>query len=873
MVYGGDSKSQAPCRLDQRKRAKRTDYLLQCSCRRSHTRASNDFLLEIKTFHKVVTANMDSKNKKIIEKLLLDEATKISIEKLAKRKAHFEKLKANKKGNMKRRIVLGSSAAAQILNEDIDVLNKYKCETGESLKEPDNKSTKRFIKLNELTTPLPKPIHLSEEEFNRITNKFHNSLTLLDTLLDDNLETVLVDPNYHQYIREIIPDATDDFIENLCDYYFTSYNKKGKGSSFLTPKTANPLPRLKIIRKKVQQSGKVSRASSPILEEFEESSSHSSIKKVPKASLGGKPSDAEIIEIIHQFNLDENLVHLLYEIELLVEKFAENDNHLWRFRSINGQNYWVNRFNNSVKKEYPYLFTLKSEVRQILHQKGIISRKSSKNLIEGESREQISQKDKKESENDILSNSLENSKITNQKSYSKNTKKYSLVTMDGRELLPEKVEPKFVMDRHQIAAKLGLNGQENLVKYIDIQRDQIANMFCMNKSERSIKYNLDNIRRVIDRNLTDEQLMDILFYCPFRFPDLDAREQDYGIYTSNHDQFVKERSNSSQKPLRSDTNESASKASRFSFHRRNKSKLDTPLAKNILKDIHNSQSSLVSVSDSQESESQKKFIPQRRELLKPGEGIKIGLLQNIGQSRENIPNISNVSSKKRVNNYSSTTSVQQIEDLRSSNKNLLKIGKRSFKRQTTLLNPIKISQDFTKPTLQTNSTPNNPKSTPNRPKLAGKTIRTRLSSQGLEIHKTPQKRISNSTSDPTKKRSSLSSTKSRPLLLNPSSNKYKSTDPRLLPTFLNPKPLKNLKNSQPRRRTFAARKYSSTTFSLNKAAFGQTRRNSTSNISKPLRARNPQVQAEELEKLVVVSTKMEMLSKEGSVAGSVKNSQ
>jgi len=69
---------------------------------------------------------MDSTNMKIIENLIVDEISKVSIEKLSKRKANYEKMKANKKTNMKRRIVLGSSAAAQILNEDIDKLDKYR---------------------------------------------------------------------------------------------------------------------------------------------------------------------------------------------------------------------------------------------------------------------------------------------------------------------------------------------------------------------------------------------------------------------------------------------------------------------------------------------------------------------------------------------------------------------------------------------------------------------------------------------------------------------------------------------------------------------------------------------------------------------------
>ena len=100
---------------------------------------------------------------------------------------------------------------------------------------------------------------------------------------------------------------------------------------------------------------------------------------------------------------------------------------------------------------------------------------------------------------------------------------------DGKELTIEIPDTGYKLSKHQIAMKLGLEGQEELINYIDQQRNIISNMFMMNSPENLIKYNLNNIRKALNMNISNDQIMDILFYCPFKFPDPDEQENFHHI--------------------------------------------------------------------------------------------------------------------------------------------------------------------------------------------------------------------------------------------------------------------------------------------------------------------------------------------------------
>lgn len=160
-----------------------------------------------KTFAKVIKSNMDSTKENIIEGLIVDEISKMSMDKLSKRKAAYEKMRLGKNVNMKRRIVVGSSAAVQILNEDINKLNKYRCESGESLFKPDNRSTQRFIKINNITKKMNlKPLKISNEEDGVKEVRIRNCIKLLKEIFKEDLYHVLNEPKLYKYIKDIIPD-------------------------------------------------------------------------------------------------------------------------------------------------------------------------------------------------------------------------------------------------------------------------------------------------------------------------------------------------------------------------------------------------------------------------------------------------------------------------------------------------------------------------------------------------------------------------------------------------------------------------------------------------------------------------------------------
>ena len=192
------------------------------------------------------------------------------------------------------------------------------------------------------------------------------------------MEAVLSDPKMNSYLQEILPDTDEDFIDKICYYYFYTLEKKNQ-IGFHTPKITYYKPMLDIRKKKIRikKSSVVSRDSSPILEASKEESLKLEPKKKSESKLQSKPTDLEIMEIISQLHLDEKYFHLMFDIETLIEKFNENDHYSWKFRTIKGQNYWVNVHTKDSKFDYPYLQQLKSEVSQLIDHQQPVRKKSS----------------------------------------------------------------------------------------------------------------------------------------------------------------------------------------------------------------------------------------------------------------------------------------------------------------------------------------------------------------------------------------------------------------------------------------------------------------------------------------------------------------
>ena len=115
-----------------------------------------------------------------------------------------------------------------------------------------------------------------------------------------------------------------------------------------------------------------------------------------------------------------------------------------------------------------------------------------------------------------------------------------------------KNKEQFILNQKQIALKLGITGREDLLPTINQERDKISKIFMHNevikemfkhkgskeehKNFEEIKYSLSNIRSLINKNLSNEQLLDILFYCPFKFPD---QKDEYFEINSNDNESLK----------------------------------------------------------------------------------------------------------------------------------------------------------------------------------------------------------------------------------------------------------------------------------------------------------------------------------------------
>jgi hypothetical protein len=117
---------------------------------------------------------------------------------------------------------------------------------------------------------------------------------------------------------------------------------------------------------------------------------------------------------------------------------------------------------------------------------------------------------------------------SNAREYTKPEINYSGLLLDGSRIPATYNHSNLTLSKYQIAENLGLLGvhnKENIIQFIDKERDKISKMFMMNEVNKSVRndehiqYSLKAIRGSINANMTDTQLLDILFYCPFKFPD------------------------------------------------------------------------------------------------------------------------------------------------------------------------------------------------------------------------------------------------------------------------------------------------------------------------------------------------------------------
>lgn len=100
---------------------------------------------------------------------------------------------------------------------------------------------------------------------------------------------------------------------------------------------------------------------------------------------------------------------------------------------------------------------------------------------------------------------------------------------------------KYVLNQNQLASmlKLSKHGYEDVLSFINRERAIIAEYFVHNENLKMAKrpkgdssditknekifYSLSKIRNKIGKNLSDQELLEILFYWPFRYPDVQRK--------------------------------------------------------------------------------------------------------------------------------------------------------------------------------------------------------------------------------------------------------------------------------------------------------------------------------------------------------------
>lgn len=184
-----------------------------------------------KTFNRILNSEFDKTHEKVVENLVLDEVSKLSIDKLKQKKiVQIQKIKQSKKHQMKRRIVLGSSAAAAILNEDIIKLNKFKCEEGHKLVDIPNRSTQRFLNIHTTIKKRNGPEFLAFAKsenlvFSKVYNEntesnVINSMSFLKRIFGEDLNELFDNPKCNKYVKKLIPGITSDEIQYVKNLFY-----------------------------------------------------------------------------------------------------------------------------------------------------------------------------------------------------------------------------------------------------------------------------------------------------------------------------------------------------------------------------------------------------------------------------------------------------------------------------------------------------------------------------------------------------------------------------------------------------------------------------------------------------------------------------
>ena len=212
---------------------------------------------------------------------------------------------------------------------------------------------------------------------------------------------------------------------------------------------------------------------------------------------------------------------------------------------------WTNK-NHSISVAYPYLAQIKAEINKIIQLETgnieAIPSQGTKDKSETNSKqEQLSLTKYIEESEEGEHTSLDEFKSNDFRPELKHTR----IAFDNLYQSMKKKERLILSDK-QITLKLGLIGREDLLPKINQERDKISKIFMHNevlkeqlkqnkniedqKDFEELTYSLNNIRTLINKNLSNDQLLDILFYWPFKFPDY--KEEVFEI-NSNENESLK----------------------------------------------------------------------------------------------------------------------------------------------------------------------------------------------------------------------------------------------------------------------------------------------------------------------------------------------
>ncbi|CAI2366000.1 unnamed protein product [Moneuplotes crassus] len=448
-----------------------------------------------KTFTKIVKAELESKKNNVMDKIVIDEATKHSIAQRSEK--NKEKVVRNtKKG--KRSIILGSSLSKSLADK---LTNKI--ESQEPTSREINKSTERY---NMLT----KFIQNKSQRVNpKIERKHEKNQTLkyyqfLKRTFGDSINAIFDNDSVKAEILSFFPTLTSEILQDIEEKYHSDQNlqenKRYKATFRIKPATQTSFKKHQIRSQKckIKRAAAV-RANSRL---FLEKAKYLDIKKIP--------SDEELIIISQQLsiNIPKDDPNLLLAIFNAYMDFREKHKVPWRYRNYQDKKYWV--YKNDIRETYPYLEEMKKIVSAIFGIKPeskpskITRRTSSKSL-----------------------GIMTDKSLINTQSYT-----HAMTQRENLTLSPEKI-----CESNKILSKISTSENiKDLVSIINKEREKVSEVFISNSiAKRSGKgfiasaslpnlhkectYNLEDFKKTIGANITDKEAMDLLFYCPFKFPD------------------------------------------------------------------------------------------------------------------------------------------------------------------------------------------------------------------------------------------------------------------------------------------------------------------------------------------------------------------